>query len=102
MPNPEMIDQVSSLFEMFAQYFDRRFFELQEFMYHFNKSVGVINRNFHSLSLSGGQIEQVQPYKARKEEKRLSADIREHIMLMRDIAAATAPRKRSTQTKMNA
>jgi len=41
----------------------------------------------------------VQPYKARKEEKRLSADIREHIMLMRDIAAASAQPRRSTNTK---
>jgi hypothetical protein len=52
-----MIDQLSSLFEMFAQYFDRRFFELQEFVYHFNKTVLSANKNFstiqHQLSLAG-------------------------------------------------
>lgn len=44
-----MVDQLSSLFEMFAQYFDRRFFELQEFVYHFNKAVLITNKNFSTI-----------------------------------------------------
>ena len=44
------MDQVNTLFEMFALYFDRRFFELQEFIYHFNKTMTAVNRNFQSMN----------------------------------------------------
>jgi hypothetical protein len=76
---------------MFAQYFDRRFFELQEFIYHFNKMTAATNRNFHVLSsqinkVAGGNvgplgaaIEQLSSFKTRRQEKRLSEELREHI-----------------------
>ena len=38
---------MSSLFDLFAQYFDRRFFEMQEFMYHYNKMLLQMNKNFN-------------------------------------------------------
>ena len=43
------------MLEMFAQYFDRRFFEMQEFIYHFNKTMAAANRNFHLMSVTGSK-----------------------------------------------
>ena len=72
---------------MFSQYFDRRFFEMQEFIYHFNKTVAAINRNFHLLGLSQlptqkGVIgfEQLMQYKLRREDRRLSEELRDHFV----------------------
>jgi hypothetical protein len=48
--NIQIIDSMSTLFEVFAQYFDRKFFELQEFTYHFNKQVLQTNKNLALLT----------------------------------------------------
>lgn len=81
------MDQVNTLFDMFALYFDRRFFELQEFIYHFNKTMTVVNRNFQSIDLQHKKynFEQLSSYKQRREERRLSEELREHIKQMQDI-----------------
>ena len=61
---------------MFATYFDRRFFEVQEFIYHFNKTIALANKNF---SLLLPKCEQLQAFSKRKDEKRLSEEMRDHI-----------------------
>lgn len=61
-----MIDVISNLFEILGSHIDRRFFEIQEFIYHFNKAVLAQNKNFNTFSQQS-QIktyyEQVQPFK---------------------------------------
>eukprot|EP00347_Sterkiella_histriomuscorum_P008793 403343729 len=87
----QVIDQMSALFEMFAQYFDRRFFELQEFIYHFNKTVLSSNKNYNFIaqsvtSLKNANIMEIlQPFRQKKEDRRLSDELRDHIKQIYDI-----------------
>mmetsp|Transcript_44123 Transcript_44123/g.42809 ORF Transcript_44123/g.42809 Transcript_44123/m.42809 type:complete len:100 (+) Transcript_44123:163-462(+) len=86
---------------MFGQYFDRRFFELQEFIYHCNKETQAVNKNFQIISqqvsslkitnnlLGGGglqALESLDSFKYRKgDDKRLSDELREYIKRIYDI-----------------
>ena len=52
-----VMDHVISLFESLGSFLDRKFFEMQEFIYYFNKIVYISNKNF-------SQIGQVVPFRS--------------------------------------
>jgi hypothetical protein len=71
-----------------GSYIDRRFFEMQEFIYHYNKAVLSQNKNFNAISQQSTlktYCEQILPFKQRRDEKRVSDDMKEHLRKLGEI-----------------
>lgn len=76
-----LAEQITQIFEFFAGYFDCRFLEMQEFIFHFNKGVMATNKNFSTLSAARQPIslDILHPFKSRKPERTLQEELKEFL-----------------------
>jgi len=73
---------MSQVLELFAQFFDKKFSDLYDFVHLYNKSVHIINKNFQTIQCGDpalAELQSISGFSVRKEETRLSDELRAHI-----------------------